>query len=231
VEELTAGLEAAGVASHLIDPLARYGALVLDANRRFNLTGAKTAAELLPHLIDSLTVVPYLREPYVDIGSGAGLPAIPAAIASRLPVTMIEATRKKVTFLTEALATLDLRGEAFAERAEVAGQNEQFRERFTSGTARAVSSAPTVAELLLPLIAPGGIAVLQRGTIEPRERVALDDACLILGAEVEEEHQLEGERRIIVIRKRSSTPLRFPRRTGIPEKRPLCFQPLGREFS
>jgi 16S rRNA (guanine527-N7)-methyltransferase len=228
VEELIGYLQTAGVDARLVAPLARYGALVLDANRRFNLTGAKTAADLLPHLLDSLTVVPYLRGPYVDIGSGAGLPAIPAAIASGLGVTMIEATRKKVQFLDDALTSLDLAGEALAERAEVAGHDERLRERFASGTARAVSSAPTVAELLLPLIAPGGLAILQRGIVEPREHVALDDACLMLGATVEAEHELEGERRIILIRKNSPTPNRFPRRTGIPEKRPLCFEPLDR---
>src|SRR5579862_7897397 len=92
-------LEAAGVEAHLVGPLARYGTLVMEANRKFNLTGAKTEDELLAHLLDSLTVVSFLSAPYVDIGSGAGLPAIPAAIAAGIPVTMIETTRKKAQFL------------------------------------------------------------------------------------------------------------------------------------
>jgi 16S rRNA (guanine527-N7)-methyltransferase len=223
VEELlNAGLLTAGVTGSLAERLGRYGELVLHANRRFNLTGAKTATELLPHLVDSLTVVPYIREPYVDIGSGAGLPAIPVAIATGIPVTMIESTTKKARFLEETLAVLGLSGEVLAERAEVAGHDLRLREQFASGTARAVSSAPTVAELLLPLIAPGGVAVLQRGTLEPRERTALEDACLVLGARFELEYELGSERRIILLHKSQATNPRFPRRTGIPEKRPLC---------
>jgi 16S rRNA (guanine527-N7)-methyltransferase len=86
-----------------------------------------------------------------------------------------------------------------------------------------VASAPTVAELTLPLLAVGGVAVLQRGTMDARERTALEDASLMLGAEVEEERTVDGERRILLVRKRAATPQRFPRRTGVPEKRPLCF--------
>jgi 16S rRNA (guanine527-N7)-methyltransferase len=98
-----------------------------------------------------------------------------------------------------------------------------LRERFASATARAVAVAPTVAELVLPFLATGGVAVLQRGTIDARERTALEDASLMLGGAVETEHQLDGERRIVLVRKTEATALRFPRRTGIPEKRPLCM--------
>jgi 16S rRNA (guanine527-N7)-methyltransferase len=216
-------LDRSGVETALAEPLARYGELLLEANRRFNLTGAKSAEELVPHILDSLSVVPYLREPYVDVGSGGGLPAIVAAIASRIRVTMIETTQKKVRFLREASEALELRADVVAKRAEIAGHDPAFRERFASGTARAVAVAPTVAELLLPLIQPGGVAVLQRGTIDERERRALDDAAPMLGATVESEYRLDGERRILLLRKNAPTPVRFPRRTGVPEKRPLCF--------
>jgi 16S rRNA (guanine527-N7)-methyltransferase len=222
-DELRGLLEACGVEGGLAEPLARFGALVLETNRRFNLTGAKSAAEIAPHIVDSLSVVPYVREPYVDIGSGGGFPAVPVAIATRVPVTMIETTVKKARFLQEALEAFELRGEVVAARAEVAGHDERLRERFASGTARAVALAPVVAELLLPFIEPGGAALLQRGTVEPRERQALEDAALMLGAGIEEETALEGERRIIILRKGAPTPLRFPRRTGVPEKRPLCY--------
>lgn len=207
----------------MVEPLARYGTLVLESNRKFNLTGAKTEEELLEHLLDSLSVVPYVSAPYVDIGSGAGFPAIPAAIAAGIPVTMIETTRKKAKFLQQAMAELHLDGEVIAQRAEVAAHDETLRERFASATARAVAVAPTVAEFVLPFLATGGIAILQRGTIDARERTALEDASLMLGAAVEAEHHLDGERRIVLVRKTQATALRFPRRTGIPEKRPLCM--------
>ena len=204
--------------------LARYGRLVLEANRSFNLTGAKTAAEFALHLLDSLHVVPFLAgDSLVDVGSGAGLPAIPVALATGVRVTLIEPTRKKAHFLEHAIETLELRGEVVAERAEVAARDDRLRDRFSSGTARAVSTAPTVAELVLPFVQPEGVAILQRGATDARERAALADAALMLAARVEEEHLLEGERRIFLVRKSGATPLRFPRRTGIPEKRPLCM--------
>ncbi|MBV8655786.1 MAG: 16S rRNA (guanine(527)-N(7))-methyltransferase RsmG [Candidatus Eremiobacteraeota bacterium] len=215
-------LETAGVDAPLVAPLSRYGERVLEANRSFNLTGAKTPEELAPHLVDSLTIVPFARDPHVDVGSGAGLPAIPLAIATGAHVTLIETTRKKAQFLQSLLEDLTLRGDVVAERAEIAAHDERLRDRFASGTARAVASAPTVAELLLPFVGPGGVAILQRGTIDARERAALQDAVLVLGGVFEEERQLDGDRRIVLLRKTGPTPPRFPRRTGIPQKRPLC---------
>ncbi len=224
-------LDRGGVEPQIRAVLARYGALVLEANRRFNVTGAKSAEELATHLVDSLTVAPYLREPYVDVGSGAGLPAIPVAIATGMPVTMIEATIKKARLLESLLDVLELRGNVVAERAEVAGHRPEFRERFASGTARALGSASTVAELLLPLIGVGGAAILQRGAISFDERTALEDASLMLGAALESELELERGRRLLVVRKRAATPGRFPRRSGVPAKRPLCAPPGSGECS
>src|SRR5215469_13004657 len=111
-------LEAAGVEVRLVEPLARYGELVLESNRKFNLTGAKSEGELAAHLLDSLTVAPYVVGPYVDVGSGAGLPAVPVAIATGTRVTMIETTRKKAAFLKHAIEMLGIDGEVVAERAE-----------------------------------------------------------------------------------------------------------------
>lgn len=207
----------------MAERLARYGALVLESNRKFNLTGAKSEEEIVEHLLDSLTVVPYVTGPYVDVGSGAGLPAIPVTIATGVHVTMIETTRKKAAFLREAMDALGIDGEVVAERAEVAAHDESFRERFASATARAVAVAPTVAELVLPFLSVGGVAILQRGTMDARERTALEDASLMLGGTIETERQLDGDRRIVLVRKTAPTAMRFPRRTGVPEKRPLCM--------
>ena len=203
--------------------LERYAELVIETNKRFNLTGAKTREELEPHIADSLTLAPYVVGPLVDIGSGGGLPAIPIAIATGVRVTLIESTSKKAQFLAHALEELGLEGEVVAQRAEVAAHDERLRERFACGTARAVATAPTVAELLLPFLAIGGVAILQRGTMDAREHSALEDASLMLGARVESETTLDQSRRIVFVRKTGATPLRFPRRTGVPEKRPLCL--------
>jgi 16S rRNA (guanine527-N7)-methyltransferase len=211
------------VDARCIEPLAHYGALLLETNRRFNLSGAETPEELLPHLLDSLSVAPFVEGPLVDIGSGGGLPAIPLAIATGAEVTLVEATTKKAAFLEAALGTLRLRGHVVPQRAELAGRDPALREHFACATARAVSSAPTVLELCVPFLRVGGTAVLQRGSLNDRERNAVMDAAPMLGARLEQEIVLEGERRILLLKKVESTPQRFPRRTGVPEKRPLCF--------
>jgi 16S rRNA (guanine527-N7)-methyltransferase len=220
--DLESLLERAGLEPDLRRPLVRFGALVLEANRRTNLTGAKSPGELADHLLDSLTVVSHLRAPYVDVGSGAGFPAIPAAIAAGIPVTLVESSAKRARFLESALELLGLPGKVVLERAEVVGHDVAMREQFASGTARALASAPTVAELLLPLIAVGGVAILQRGAVPHDERIALDDAALMLGGRVEEAYPIGNNRRILLIGKVGVTPARFPRRSGIPAKRPLC---------
>jgi 16S rRNA (guanine527-N7)-methyltransferase len=216
-------LEQGGVDPGFVDALAHYGELLLETNRHFNLTGASTPAELAPHILDSLTLVPYIQASLVDVGSGGGLPAIPLAIATGLPITLVESVTKKAAFLEAAIGTLGLNGRVIPQRAELAGRDPELREQFGSATARAVSSAPTVLELVIPFLKVGGIAVLQRGKMDPRERNAVVDAAPMLGAELAEEVALNGDRRILVVRKTMPTPTRFPRRAGVPEKRPLCF--------
>jgi len=139
-----------------------------------------------------------------------------------VPVTLIDATAKKVAFLRDALAALQLEGEAVAGRAETLARDPRFRGRFAHATARAVGSAPTVLELTLPFVAEGGTALLQRGRMGPGERDAARDAALALGGEVTDELHAGGERRVLVVVKRAATPARFPRRVGIPRKRPLA---------
>jgi 16S rRNA (guanine527-N7)-methyltransferase len=216
-------LRAAGIEAKLIGPLAHFGELLLETNRRFNLTGAATPEDLVPHIVDSLSVVPFVSGPLADVGSGGGLPAIPVAIVTGVSVTLIESTTKKAAFLESLLAQLDLRGRVIPERAELAGRHTDLREQFACATARGVASAPAVLELTLPFVRVGGTAVLQRGKMDERERNAVRDAAPMLGAAVMEEVSLEKDRRMIMVRKLSPTPERFPRRVGIPEKRPLCL--------
>jgi 16S rRNA (guanine527-N7)-methyltransferase len=211
-----------GLGEPAVAALSRYGRLVLEANRRFNVTGARSSEEIARHIGDSLSVIPYLSEPYVDVGSGAGFPAIPIGIVTGIRLTLIEATLKKARLLESFLKSLGLRGVVVAERAEPAGHRPDLREKFASGTCRAVATAPAVAELLLPLIGVGGAALLQRGRTDEAERRALEDASLVLGASVERDDEIGGDRHIILLRKLRDTPARFPRRTGAPQKRPLC---------
>ncbi len=201
--------------------LALYTRLVLEANAKFNLTGAQNEAEFASHIADSLTVVPYIRGPYIDVGSGAGLPGIPVALASGVETTLLEATQKKAKFLTEALEALGLSARVIAARAEDAGRDPQWREQFQSATIRAVASAPAALELVAPFLAAGGLAILQRGAPEDGEGEALPAAATELACAVEGEVRIDADRRLVLIRKTGPTPDRFPRRAGIAQKRPL----------
>jgi len=201
--------------------LAHYTRLVLEANARFNLTGAKNETEFASHVADSLTVLPYVVGPYIDIGSGAGLPGIPVAIASGVETTLLEATAKKAKFLTETIETLGLNVRVIGARAEDAGRDPKWRERFRSATIRAVASAPAALELAAPFLALGGLAILQRGATEPGEAGALSVAAAELQCAVESEVRLVGQKRLVLVRKAGATPNRFPRRAGTAQKRPV----------
>lgn len=216
-------LRDAGVDDALAARLATYAALVLDANRRVNLTGAKDGTRFAEHLLDALSLRDDVEGPLVDVGSGNGVPGIPLAIATGARVVLIEPIKKRAGFLRAALTVLGLDGEVLDVRAEDAAREPAYRERFRTATARAVGSAPAVAELTVPFLEIGGRALLQRGSLETAERNAVADAALVLGAEMVEERPVGGERRIVILAKRAPTGPRFPRKNGVPTKRPLCM--------
>lgn len=222
-DEVAELLAAAGVDPSLAVRLGLYAALVLEANRTTNLTAARDPQSFAPHILDALTLARDVDGPLIDLGSGAGLPGIPLAIVTGQPVVLVDSVKKKAAFLACALGELGLEGEAVAARAELLGHDPAYRERFRYATARALSTAPTVAEFAVPFLAIGGRALLQRGVLEERERRAVADAAPMLGAELVEERPLGGDRRVLVLLKHHATQQRFPRREGIPEKRPLCL--------
>jgi len=226
--EFTEGCLANGIAPEIAARLADYGEYLLEANRSINLTGAKTLRDLLPHILDAATLQPYIRGPLIDIGSGGGLPAIPLAIICHTPITMVEAIGKKAQFLREALQYLNLKGQVLHARAERVGHEQAHRGRYACATARAVASAPTVAELTVPLLTIGGVAVLQRGTIPPEEQEAATIAASMLGAAKPQIIELTPTRYLMVITKHEETARHLPRRDGVPSRQPLggSTQPL-----
>ena len=201
--------------------------MLLDANKRTNLTAARSGEAVGEHIADALTLLPYVAGPLVDVGSGGGLPGIPLAIATGVRVTLIESVGKKARFLRDAVAALGIDATVVEARAEDAAREPALRERFACATARAVASLPAVLELTVPLLAIGGTAVLQRGTLDERERTAAMDAAPMLGAEWTAERRLDGDRRMVLVRKVAPTTARFPRRAGVPAKRPLCLGARG----
>jgi 16S rRNA (guanine527-N7)-methyltransferase len=223
VSDVASALARHGAPPDALERLARYGELLLERNREFNLTGARDADAIAEHIADALTLLPLIAEDgeLIDVGAGGGLPGIPLAIVRGIRVTSVDATAKKIAFVSDAMKQLDIDGEAIAGRAENLAQEQRFRDRFTYATARALGSAAAVIELTLPFVAVGGRALLQRGTLGDVERAVAKETALALGSEVTEELPLAGERRILIVTKRTPTPERFPRRVGIAQHRPL----------
>ncbi len=223
MSDVASALARHGAPPEALERLSRYGELLLERNREFNLTGARDAEAIAKHIADALTLVPLIAadEELIDVGAGGGLPGIPLAIVRGIRVTSVDATAKKIAFVVDAMQQLGIEGEAIAARAENLARDKGFRDRFTYATARALGSAAAVVELTLPFVAIGGRALLQRGTMLDAERALAAEAALALGGELSDELPLEGERRILIVTKRSPTPERFPRRVGIAQHRPL----------
>ncbi len=205
-------------------------------NRRFNLT-AITDREgvLLRHFLDSLSclgVLPWADlasgARVIDVGTGAGFPGIPLKIVCPgMRLTLLEATRKKVTFLEHIVRVLDLQAvEVIHGRAEEVGRDPIHREQYDWALARAVVEMPALAEYLLPLLRVGGAMLAQKGEGAAIEVQASDAATNALGGEVR--HLLPVELRgiaetryLVVIDKVAATPEKYPRRPGMPKKRPI----------
>ncbi|HEY3249389.1 MAG TPA: 16S rRNA (guanine(527)-N(7))-methyltransferase RsmG [bacterium] len=197
-----------------------YQRLIARWNSRARLTALIDPLQVVRlHFIDSLLC---LRAPFpgaaavIDVGSGAGLPGIPLAIARPdLHVTLLESNARKAGFLELAVGELGVRCQVVHERAESAGRMPALREQFDVAVARAVATLPRLAEWTLPFVQVRGLAVLLKG---PSVAGELSAAAEIIGALGGEPAQAiftalpAGEQRAIVtIRKVSTTPTLYPR--------------------
>ncbi len=216
-----------------LDRFARYCAALIDWNRRVNLTAITDPIDVArKHFLDSLSVLSACEmragDRLIDVGSGAGFPGLPIRIARPdLQVTLLEATRKKCEFLQHVVAALDLSDVAIVNaRAEDAARDAAHRERYDWALARAVADLATLIEYLLPFVRVGGrVAAQKSGEVEAEvERAGA--ALAALGGRLQRVAPvsvpgLEEARCVVVIEKIASTPEKYPRRAGLPEKRPI----------
>ena len=204
--------------------------LVLSAG--FNVTAVKDPAEVEKvHFLDSLSVLDLKpvagARSLVDVGSGAGFPALVLAIAlPEMQVVAVEARGKKCEFIEKAASALGLDNLSVQwARAEEYGQGGG-REKYDIAVSRALASLPVVAELSLPLVRVGGHMVAMKGAISNQERTQAAKAIAILGGGRLEAMHVKPfpdalHHWIYVAEKERETPAVYPRRAGIPAKRPL----------
>ena len=211
----------------------RYYEELVEWNGRVNLTSIVDYDGVqLKHFLDSLTAAPLVggrASRVIDIGSGAGFPGLPLKLAlPGMELTLVESVGKKAAFLTHIVATLGLDGvEVAAGRAEALAHDGRYRQRYDVALSRGVANLATLAELALPFCAVGGrFIAMKKGDIEG-ETASSARAIDILGGKLAEVRPVDmeefrGERRsLVVVDKVSDTPDRYPRRAGMPRKRPL----------
>jgi len=195
-----------------------YYANLISWNEKFNLTAVTDRKEvMIKHFADSVRGEKYFPKGarIVDVGSGAGFPAIPLKIVrDDLDITMLDALNKRVNFLKDTLAVLDLPGTALHLRAEEAAYTA-MRESFDVATARAVTNTKQLAQYLLPLVKVGGRAVLYKGADIADELKDAESAVKILGGTISRVDRVDFcslGRSIVVIDKIFSTPSAYPRK-------------------
>ncbi len=213
---------------------ARYRDEIVAWNETTNLTGLKDPNAIDETLVSgSLELVPLVlaREGLdssplrlIDVGSGAGIPGLPLKIAvgDRVDVVLLDSNGKKAQFLRHAVEVLGpttAGTRVIAARAEDVGRTEEHREAYDVAVARAVGSIRVLAELCVPLVRVGGRVLLPRGRDYEREAAHAVRAIEAVGGRLATSDH--SDRSVVVIEKIAPTPSGFPRRVGVPRKRPL----------
>jgi 16S rRNA (guanine527-N7)-methyltransferase len=210
---------------------------LIEWNRKFNLTAITDYSEVqVKHFLDSLTITLALPEEEVerpdfniiDIGTGAGFPGLPLKILFPQPrLVLIEPTAKKTAFLHHIIHRLELANvEVLNNRAEELAHWPSHREHFALAVSRAVAALPTLVELTLPFCQIGGRFVAQKKGEIDQEINEAKKAIATMGGKLNqikkiESDEFDDERYLVIIDKIYPTPGKYPRRPGIPRRRPI----------
>ena len=206
-----------------------YFNLLVETNKVMNLTAITEENEvLIKHFLDSAIPEKFIPKgsKVVDVGSGAGFPALPLKIIRPdLQITMVDSLNKRIKFLNETVLALSLT-DIFAVHARAEDFAKKNREAFDIAVARAVAPLNTLLEYLLPLIKVGGSAVIYKSSKLDEELAVSHKALQVLGGEIEsvETFEIEEgslERKVLIVRKTSHTPPKYPREKNNPKLHPI----------
>ena len=212
-----------------------YARKLLDARRRTNLTSLRDRDAIERRLflesialLNALTDAGAVESPVIDVGTGAGIPGLPLKIMRPdLEVVLLDATGKKVRFLEEVVRHLGLNGVRVLQgRAEELAHDPAHREAYALALARAVAPLRILVELALPFVRQGGYLAAAKGSGAAREVREAEKALAECGGAIDHLLPLDvpgpgPAPTLVLIRKVAHTPERYPRRTGVPQKRPL----------
>lgn len=216
-----------------LEQFTMYYELLTEWNEKVNLTAITEKNEVyLKHFFDSITPSFYYDfhsvQRLCDVGAGAGFPSLPLKICfPHLHVTIIDSLQKRITFLENIVEALQLDAVSLVHsRAEDAGQHANHRANYDVVTARAVANLAVLSEYCLPLCKKEGVFIALKGSHVDEEVVQAKKAFDILGGELIEQQSFalpleESERSILWIKKVKNTPKKYPRKPGIPAKKPL----------
>ena len=211
----------------------RYFELLIEWNKKINLTAITEKEEVyLKHFYDSLAPVlqgHIKNEPVrlLDIGAGAGFPSLPMKIlCPELEVTIIDSLNKRINFLTLLAGELGLdRVHFYHGRAEDFGQDKTFRATFDIVTARAVARMQVLSELTIPVLTSGGRLIALKAAAADEELADAKNALALLFAKVVLTYNYQlpnGDgRNLTIVEKKKETPNKYPRKAGLPNKKPL----------
>ena len=208
-----------------------YAKLLVEWNEKINLTAITEPEEIaIKHFLDCLTVFSKVdikeNAKIIDVGTGAGFPGIVMLIARPdLHMTLMDSLNKRLNVIRDILDKLGLEAEVVHSRAEDGGQNKQYREKYDFSTARAVSNLRDLSEYCIPFVRKGGSFIAMKAAKADEEILQAEKAIKLLGGKIEEKHTFElegcGERNIIIIKKLSPTPAKFPRPSAKMVKNPI----------
>lgn len=216
-----------------IERFDHYRELLVTWNKVMNLTSIVEKDEVeIKHFLDSIACItdelPNENIKVIDVGTGAGFPGLPIKILyDNIHLTLLDSLNKRINFLEEVVDKLNLdHVECIHGRAEDFGKDEDYREKYDVTVSRAVADLAVLAEYCLPFVKVGGYFISQKSKKVKDEIISAEKALETLGGKVEKIVQvnvpyLEAERYLVVIKKVKETPDKYPRRSGMPLKKPL----------
>lgn len=210
------------------EKLSIYAEFLVEYNEKVNLTAITEPMEILrKHFIDSILLTKYVDIPLnstlIDVGTGAGFPSVPIKIyRPDIKITLLDSLNKRIDYLKQLCDKIEIDAEFIHGRAEDFSKKEEYREKFDFSCARAVANMALLSELCIPFVKRNGCFVAMKG---PNEDISLGaNAVMVLGGSIEKEIEyklFDEERKIVLVRKISQTPSKYPRNSSQIKKKTL----------